>query len=1201
VGRHALLLGTATHRLDPELAPLPAVRHDVAQVKAALDYAGEFDSVVTHVDLTRNELANAIEEFYGSRRRGDLALLYYSGHGLLLPDQESLFLATTDTDHGRLHASAVDTAAVLKDMVARTYATQKVVILDCCFSGTFTAGNRFRGGLREEPRGGLRHPGTFILTSSTRQQVSFTQGPDRPSVFTEVLLDGLRGKAQPRDGSSWITTHDLSHFAQAEMQRRGVLPPAESSEGVTEPIPIVEIDRGAAAERSRSDDGRAALDGAGADATFDVDRWRQLIGYYAACIERSAVLGSFVDIADRDRYVPVPVGPEPVFAGAGAPVQLSDELAALAARTREGDRALRYGYPVVVRRPRSGRAGAAEFAPLLECDASVGPDGLLHTTMPPEINLALAADCGLTGTEIDDVTSRIEETFVPGDRSALAATIRQLSEVLGIPPAVPIDPGQLSGQIQRGPLRRLQNTAVLFATDAGKTPAGQLLEDLRKALAGNPGRIAETALGVLADTERRPAVPTDPGLTIVAPDLLNEAQEAVIRSAMSNQLTVAQGPPGTGKSQLVTALVATATAAGQTVLVGSSNNRAVSEVSDRCGALVGPGLIVRSGNKEYVAQEPELLSNLLAQHVPGAPVDERTPAAELRLARSQIGDARSELDNRRLLERDLAELATARGTAAALAVPLPTDGPALQRVIRYAERGARHRVLGWWSRRRLKAYGTADRDRLAELAHCATIELRWQSSRREVEALPDELDVYLALTEQIHQRRPTASRALLSAQVAARVRAGRAVLRRRCDEMSGTKPRSWSGFPKLLEALPAWAVTAMSARRLPPTPALFDLVVIDEAAACSIPAVLPLLFRAKRALIIGDPRQLPPVITLPDDEDRFLRKGAGLSEEWLESRRLVFGRHTAYDAFAGVAGSSHLLDEHYRCHPDIVAAPNREVYQDRLIVLTDPARLTPRIDPAVVWRDVPGQFSRGASGSGYNTAEVIATVAEVDRLRVEHPDVAIGVVTPLAVQAKRLADALQEAGHAEADVACGTAHRFQGGERDIMVVSAVGANGIADRTRSWLIGQANLWNVAITRAKAHLVIVGDRSWWSAQRGMLARIATGADGDDRADRRPTGPADALHAAALDAGLAVRRDVAISGHRYDLVIDGGTEPIAVVVDDPAGDADGRNLRTLLARLAVAGRTQPVRRAAAWRCLSEPTAVVAEMTSGRPVPPG
>jgi hypothetical protein len=124
------------------------------------------------------------------------------------------------------------------------------------------------------------------------------------------------------------------------------------------------------------------------------------------------------------------------------------------------------------------------------------------------------------------------------------------------------------------------------------------------------------------------------------------------------------------------------------------------------------------------------------------------------------------------------------------------------------------------------------------------------------------------------------------------------------------------------------------------------------------------------------------------------------------------------------------------------------------------------------------------------------------------------VVTPLAAQAARLRRSLESAGLAETEVACGTAHRFQGGERDIMVISAVGANGITNRTRNWLANQANLWNVAITRAKALLVIVGDQSWWTAQHGMLARIATGGvDHDTSVTDRPAPPTPCMPRPAL----------------------------------------------------------------------------------------
>ena len=64
-------------------------------------------------------------------------------------------------------------------------------------------------------------------------------------------------------------------------------------------------------------------------------------------------------------------------------------------------------------------------------------------------------------------------------------------------------------------------------------------------------------------------------------------------------------------------------------------------------------------------------------------------------------------------------------------------------------------------------------------------------------------------------------------------------------------------FSKIADVLPCWAVTSLSARgRLPMQPGIFDLLVIDEASQCDIASALPLLYRSKRAVIIGDPQQL---------------------------------------------------------------------------------------------------------------------------------------------------------------------------------------------------------------------------------------------------------------------------------------------------------------------------------------------------------
>ncbi|SCG69497.1 caspase, EACC1-associated type [Micromonospora zamorensis] len=1186
MGRHALLLGTATYHVDRELAPLPSVHHDVAQLKTLLDGVGEFDTVRSELDLPAEHLRQVVEEFYGARRGDDLALLYYSGHGVLHGDGQSLFLAATDTVSGSLHASALDTDGTLRHLLNDTKARQKVVVLDCCFSGAFTARNRFRGGVREEPRRLKRQRGTFILTSSTHMKASKAQGPDRPSVFTEVLLEGLRGAAEGPSDDGWITSNDLSRYTLTEMARRRQHTPVESSEGVTEPIKLATTPGSAAAARQVTTVTSSPAD----EAPFDADQWRRLVTYYINCMQRSTVLQSLIDPRETRSFVAAPPGSEAVFTSE-TPVKLSGSAAELAARARDGGRELQYGYPVVAVRP--ARQKPVRLAPLLVCDVTVGVDDVLHASFPPRPSAALVDLFQLSEVESDELLQRVEQAFAPGDPTSLTATVEVLVKTFGLNPVTELDPKSLAGTIRPGPVNGVQNAAIIYTVDAAESPQRQLVDDLR-GMIKNPRLIDQTALSALA---RRPDEATATPVATVTMSATNEAQEEIIQAAMSQPLTVAQGPPGTGKSQLVTALLATATAAGQSVLIGSTSNQAVDSVLEKVTDLIGPGLLLRTGNKEHRSQEPTHVADILAAYPPTdrpATPDDRTPLHELRLLADEIAGLRAELDERRLLERDLADLAVERhGDSDVGGAALPTDNTALEHLVQLTDGALASRWFGWWYRWRLRSYQLAGRNAVEALAERAVIELRWRERQRLLAELPDADASWRRLVDLISTERPALSIDLLGAQIARRVAAGSRLLQDRADEMSRPQSDSWAYFPELLRVLPGWAVTALSARRLKRSPAMYDLVVIDEAAQCTIPAILPMLYRAKRALLIGDPRQLAPVVDLSEADDVTERARAGLSSGWLTNRRLTYTAHSAYDAFAAAAGSALLLDEHYRCHPDIVEVPNREVYQGRLTVLTNPDRLTAPADPAVRWCDVPGVFRSGVTGSGLNQVEIDAVVTQVADLRRAYPEASIGVVTPLAVHQRRLASALRSAGLID-NLLCATIHKFQGSERDIMVVSPVGAHGIPDRTRGWLVHQTNLWNVAITRARSQLVVIGDRSWWSGQRGLLTALASIRKVADAPLDSATGAADQLHRALRGAGLAVRRDVAVAGRAVDLVVRRDDVELAVAVDDPAGDPAGRELRKVLAQLDIIGGSTPVQRVPAWRCLAEPAQVAAELLS-------
>jgi very-short-patch-repair endonuclease len=91
----------------------------------------------------------------------------------------------------------------------------------------------------------------------------------------------------------------------------------------------------------------------------------------------------------------------------------------------------------------------------------------------------------------------------------------------------------------------------------------------------------------------------------------------------------------------------------------------------------------------------------------------------------------------------------------------------------------------------------------------------------------------------------------------------------------------------------------------------------------------------------------------------------------------------------------------------------------------------------------------------------------------------VGVVTPFQAQGSLIATMVSKDGElapflAKADFLADTVHGFQGDERDVMIFSTVVARGIEDKTLRWLNGNGNLFNVAITRARAALFVVGDR-------------------------------------------------------------------------------------------------------------------------------
>jgi very-short-patch-repair endonuclease len=185
-----------------------------------------------------------------------------------------------------------------------------------------------------------------------------------------------------------------------------------------------------------------------------------------------------------------------------------------------------------------------------------------------------------------------------------------------------------------------------------------------------------------------------------------------------------------------------------------------------------------------------------------------------------------------------------------------------------------------------------------------------------------------------------------------------------------------------------------------------------------------------------------------------------------------------------------MLTNHYRSHPQIIGFSNNQIYQRELRLLRDPkGRRALQAGSGVHVQEVSGQTVRGPKGRSWRNPIEAAAVADlIAGLRTkEDSSLSIGVVAPFRAQVEMIIEELDKR-QASRNVLVGTAHQFQGDERDIMVFSPVVARGIPENSAKWVESPPNLINVAVTRAREALFVVADLEFCSRQDGILKHMA-----------------------------------------------------------------------------------------------------------------
>jgi len=358
-------------------------------------------------------------------------------------------------------------------------------------------------------------------------------------------------------------------------------------------------------------------------------------------------------------------------------------------------------------------------------------------------------------------------------------------------------------------------------------------------------------------------------------------------------------------------------------------------------------------------------------------------------------------------------------------------------------------------------------------------------------------------------------------------------------------------FPLIMRTFPLWSVSNLSARSaLPLVPGLFDLVIIDEASQCDIPSIVPLLARSKRAVLAGDPMQLKHISTLDAVVDQTLLEQHGLTDAQVQ--RFTYRTNGAFDLAhdnASVPDNARVrLDLHFRSHDLIADYGNEAFYNNTLHVVTVTERLNiPRgMQPGIHWTHLAGKLEPGTTGV-WCAEEIEAIRGELSRLATGGYRGTVGVVTPFRQQMIRLKDAL-EAGDAlspnfmeRVRFLAATAHGFQGDERDLILFSLCGGPDMPQGATIFLRENPNLFNVAVSRARAVLHIVGNREWaLNCGVSFIEKLARRTLPDDGTKRPPRpepyqSPWENVLAEALRlAGIAIVPQYPIAGRFLDLAV-------------------------------------------------------------------
>jgi len=286
----------------------------------------------------------------------------------------------------------------------------------------------------------------------------------------------------------------------------------------------------------------------------------------------------------------------------------------------------------------------------------------------------------------------------------------------------------------------------------------------------------------------------------------------------------------------------------------------------------------------------------------------------------------------------------------------------------------------------------------------------------------------------------------------------------------------------------------------------FDLVIVDEASQLLEPMMVGLLSRFKKFILIGDHKQLPAVVTQADKkaftQNKLLNEKVGISDLRISLFERLY-KACETNAWNWAIGA---LMHQGRMHEDILNFVSPTFYNDSLKILDQIPRLTRHSEfeysnklekdltsNRMLFIDTPIDDNLTLKTNTLE-ADIVVQIIKLwidiyKKNNKEFTEKSVGVITPFRSQIALIKKKLESIGPIKEMITVDTIERYQGGARDNIIFSlAVNQANVLDQiTNVSEEGIDRKLNVALTRAKEHIVILGTEKVMrknSAYRGLI---------------------------------------------------------------------------------------------------------------------